>query len=183
MHYTPIYEQAVFKYFFRGAKPDVVFTLNTNLSDKAPPIARTEHKFVLTKTDKTAQHLVAIAQEKTPKLGFNAGPISVEGNIIQRAECRPPPNQTYFESKRAKVEEAKKDERKVIQIENAGQTYKPTNKREIDIENEMRRKQQRRSLNLLIDWFTFPIFSYENKVRERRCRGSIAQSFPKASVL
>ena len=151
MHYTPIYEQAVFKYFFRGAKPDVVFTLNTNLSDKAPPIARTEHKFVLTKTDKTAQHLVAIAQEKTPKLGFNAGPISVEGNIIQRAECRPPPNQTYFESKRAKVEEAKKDERKVIQIENAGQTYKPTNKREIDIENELRRKQQRRSLYLLID--------------------------------
>ncbi|XP_074657811.1 general transcription factor IIF subunit 2-like isoform X2 [Tubulanus polymorphus] len=120
-----------------GGKPEVVFTLDDTLFQlqKRPgetPVPK-DHKFVLTGI--ANQNLSILTETNHEK-------VSVEGKVIQRAECRPMADKNYMNLKRKQIEETNKPQREVIQLDKIHNAYKPVNNHRFNIEHDLKKKEE-----------------------------------------
>lgn len=106
---------AIGKPKFPGGKPDVTFTMNDAQMGGSVSEIPKQHKFMLTGV---AGQALSILTE-TPDV------LSVEGKVIQRAECRPVVDANYMRLKKAHVEMATKPNREIVQLDKIVQSYKP----------------------------------------------------------
>ncbi|XP_056005746.1 general transcription factor IIF subunit 2-like isoform X2 [Ostrea edulis] len=119
---------------FPGQKPKVTFTIDEELAKGSPgdmPIPR-EHNMILTGLGN--QNLVVFSQTPvTVKQESSSGSVdvvtsdrvSVEGKVVQRADCQPDRNRSYLNLKRMQLEAKNKPQREVIQITKVVPMYKP----------------------------------------------------------
>lgn len=117
-------------------KPDVVFTSSdTILSQDGPPTAiPRHHKFAL--TGMSNQNLVVYSQSQ--QLGSEQ--ISVEGKVIQRAECHPVADDSYMKLKRKQLEINNKPKREIVLLQSVVPMYKPRSHHVSSLEDRRRVK-------------------------------------------
>ncbi|XP_053161660.1 general transcription factor IIF subunit 2 isoform X2 [Hemicordylus capensis] len=121
-------------------RTEVSFTLNedlTNIDDiggKPTSVsAPREHPFLLQSVG--GQTLTVFTESSTEKL-------SLEGIVVQRAECRPEASEKYMNLKRLKIEESSKPVSWTKQLDRAVTTnYKPVGNHQYNIEYEKKKKE------------------------------------------
>lgn len=108
-------------------KPDVIFSLSDDLAVKKPTdtvAVPKDHKFVL--TGLANQNLSVLSRTlSTDASGETEEKLTVEGRVIQRAECRPIGDANYMKLKRSHLEMSNKPHREVVQLKRAVVNYKP----------------------------------------------------------
>jgi len=119
----------------------------SNLSTTQQEIPK-EHKFVVSNI--ASQHVAIFSHTA----GHSAGPtdplppcpdkLSIEGKVVQRAECLPISNtdQLYKRLKREALLKPVSSARKVIQLNNVVNTYKPISKHAANIKYEEKKKAE-----------------------------------------
>ncbi|KAK7090438.1 general transcription factor IIF subunit 2-like [Littorina saxatilis] len=115
-------------------KPDVVFTSTDavmNQPGTAPSIPRT-HKFALTGVSN--QNLVVFSQP------HGSEQITIEGKVIQRAECHPVADDKYMQLKRKQLEINNKPKREIVLLQSVVPMYKPRSDHISNIEEKKRNK-------------------------------------------
>uniref|UniRef100_A0A8D1IF09 General transcription factor IIF subunit 2 n=1 Tax=Sus scrofa TaxID=9823 RepID=A0A8D1IF09_PIG len=125
-----------------GLKPleEVSFTLNEELANihdiggkPASVSAPREHPFVLQSVG--GQTLTVFTESSSDKL-------SLEGIVVQRAECRPAASENYMRLKRLQIEESSKPVRLSQQLDKVVTTnYKPVANHQYNIEYERKKKE------------------------------------------
>ncbi|XP_076435376.1 general transcription factor IIF subunit 2-like [Babylonia areolata] len=117
-----------------AGKPEVVFTSNEAiLKQEGPPVAiPRQHKFAL--TGMSSQNLVVFSQQ----LGTDQ--VSVEGKVIQRAECHPVADDSYMKLKRKQLEINNKPKREIVLLQNVVPMYKPRSHHVSTLEDRRRVK-------------------------------------------
>lgn len=137
-----------------GGKPEVMFSVNQEFLKAAPDDGKPSkpippnHRFTL--TGPGDQSLSVFSRESANAFDNEAGhesvpeKYSIEGVIMQRAECRPVVDPTYMQLKRVQLEESNKPAHKVVQLTGHVQTYKPVTKHVHHVQEEMKRKEMGR---------------------------------------
>ncbi|XP_062982029.1 general transcription factor IIF subunit 2 isoform X2 [Elgaria multicarinata webbii] len=121
-------------------RTEVSFTLNEDLANigdiggKPTSIsAPREHPFLLQNVG--GQTLTVFTESCVEKL-------SMEGIVVQRAECRPAANENYMKLKRLQIEESSKPVSWTMQLDKAVTTnYKPVANHQYNIEYEKKKKE------------------------------------------
>ncbi|MXQ84688.1 hypothetical protein E5288_WYG016687 [Bos mutus] len=121
-------------------RTEVSFTLNEDLANihdiggkPASVSAPREHPFVLQSVG--GQTLTVFTESSSDKL-------SLEGIVVQRAECRPAANENYMRLKRLQIEESSKPVRLSQQLDKVVTTnYKPVANHQYNIEYERKKKE------------------------------------------
>ncbi|XP_062831710.1 general transcription factor IIF subunit 2 isoform X2 [Anolis carolinensis] len=121
-------------------RTEVSFTLNEDLANiddiggKPTSIsAPREHPFLLQSVG--GQTLTVFTESALEKL-------SLEGIVVQRAECRPAASENYMKLKRLQIEESSKPVSWTMQLEKAVTTnYKPVANHQYNIEYEKKKKE------------------------------------------
>ncbi|KAM3862246.1 general transcription factor IIF subunit 2b [Diretmus argenteus] len=73
----------------------------------------------------------------------NTDDISIEGMVVQRAECRPAVNDNYMKLKKLQIEESTKPQRLSQQLEKAVTTiFKPVANHIVNVEHEKKKKME-----------------------------------------
>ncbi|XP_073201096.1 general transcription factor IIF subunit 2 isoform X2 [Lepidochelys kempii] len=134
-------------------RTEVSFTLNEDLASisdiggkPASVSAPREHPFLLqsvggqTLTVFTESSAESQPEEKSEN--SNADKLSLEGIVVQRAECRPAASENYMKLKRLQIEESSKPVRLSQQLDKAVTTnYKPVANHQYNIEYEKKKKE------------------------------------------
>ncbi|XP_025928003.1 general transcription factor IIF subunit 2 [Apteryx rowi] len=134
-------------------RTEVSFTLNEELASindiggkPASVSAPREHPFLLqsvggqTLTVFTESSVESQPEEKSESSG--ADKLSLEGIVVQRAECRPAASENYMKLKRLQIEESSKPVRLSQQLDKAVTTnYKPVANHQYNIEYEKKKKE------------------------------------------
>ncbi|GAA6108184.1 general transcription factor IIF subunit 2b [Tachysurus ichikawai] len=82
-------------------------------------------------------------QQIALKCLFLADQVTLEGMVVQRAECRPAVNESYMKLKKLQIEESKKPLRLSQQLEKAITTnYKPVSNHTYNLEYEKKKKEE-----------------------------------------
>lgn len=120
-----------------GGKPDVVFTLDDGLlkadADGVDRSIPKEHKFVISSI--SSQSLAVFSQ--------SANKLTLEGRVIQKAECRPVDNDAnYLQLKKRCIMQASKPVRYVKQLDHVVNSYKPVSDHKNNIEFEQMKKAE-----------------------------------------
>ncbi|XP_033004274.1 general transcription factor IIF subunit 2 isoform X2 [Lacerta agilis] len=121
-------------------RTEVSFTLNEDLANiddiggKPTSIsAPREHPFLLQSVG--GQMLTVFTESSLEKL-------SLEGIVVQRAECRPAANENYMKLKRLQIEESSKPVSWTMQLDKAVTTnYKPVANHQYNIDYEKKKKE------------------------------------------
>uniref|UniRef100_G1SJX2 General transcription factor IIF subunit 2 n=2 Tax=Oryctolagus cuniculus TaxID=9986 RepID=G1SJX2_RABIT len=121
-------------------RTEVSFTLNEDLANihdiggkPASVSAPREHPFVLQSVG--GQTLTVFTESSSDKL-------SLEGIVVQRAECRPAASENYMRLKRLQIEESSKPVRLSQQLDKIVTTnYKPVANHQYNIEYERKKKE------------------------------------------
>ncbi|XP_054442332.1 general transcription factor IIF subunit 2 isoform X2 [Pteronotus mesoamericanus] len=121
-------------------RTEVSFTLNEDLANihdiggkPASVSAPREHPFVLQSVG--GQTLTVFTESSSDKL-------SLEGIVVQRAECRPAASENYMRLKRLQIEESSKPVRLSQQLDKAVTTnYRPVANHQYNIEYERKKKE------------------------------------------
>uniref|UniRef100_A0ABK0LKU9 General transcription factor IIF subunit 2 n=1 Tax=Rattus norvegicus TaxID=10116 RepID=A0ABK0LKU9_RAT len=121
-------------------RTEVSFTLNEDLANihdiggkPASVSAPREHPFVLQSVG--GQTLTVFTESSSDKL-------SLEGIVVQRAECRPAASENYMKLKRLQIEESSKPVRLSQQLDKVVTTnYKPVANHQYNIEYERKKKE------------------------------------------
>ncbi|XP_060625250.1 general transcription factor IIF subunit 2 isoform X2 [Anolis sagrei] len=121
-------------------RTEVSFTLNEDLANiddiggKPTSIsAPREHPFLLQSVG--GQTLTVFTESALEKL-------SLEGIVVQRAECRPAASENYMKLKRLQIEESSKPVSWTMQLDKAVTTnYKPVANHQYNIEYEKKKKE------------------------------------------
>lgn len=121
-------------------RTEVSFTLNEELANihdiggkPASVSAPREHPFVLQSVG--GQTLTVFTESSSDKL-------SLEGIVVQRAECRPAASENYMRLKRLQIEESSKPVRLSQQLDKVVTTnYKPVANHQYNIEYERKKKE------------------------------------------
>ncbi|XP_078246816.1 general transcription factor IIF subunit 2 isoform X2 [Pogona vitticeps] len=121
-------------------RTEVSFTLNEDLANiddiggKPTSIsAPREHPFLLQSVG--GQTLTVFTESPLEKL-------SLEGIVVQRAECRPAASENYMKLKRLQIEESSKPVSWTMQLDKAVTTnYKPVANHQYNIEYEKKKKE------------------------------------------
>ncbi|XP_042314311.1 general transcription factor IIF subunit 2 isoform X2 [Sceloporus undulatus] len=121
-------------------RTEVSFTLNEDLANindiggKPTSIsAPREHPFLLQSVG--GQTLTVFTESSLEKL-------SLEGIVVQRAECRPAASENYMKLKRLQIEESSKPVSWTMQLDKAVTTnYKPVANHQYNIEYEKKKKE------------------------------------------
>uniref|UniRef100_A0A8D2LAD7 General transcription factor IIF subunit 2 n=2 Tax=Varanus komodoensis TaxID=61221 RepID=A0A8D2LAD7_VARKO len=121
-------------------RTEVSFTLNEDLANiddiggKPTSIsAPREHPFLLQSVG--GQTLTVFTESFVEKL-------SIEGIVVQRAECRPAASENYMKLKRLQIEESSKPVSWTMQLDKAVTTnYKPVANHQYNIEYERKKKE------------------------------------------
>ncbi|KAM8980234.1 general transcription factor IIF subunit 2-like [Sarcophilus harrisii] len=119
---------------------EVSFTLNEELANihdiggkPASVSAPREHSFLLQSVG--GQTLTVFTESPSDKL-------SLEGIVVQRAECRPAASENYMRLKRLQIEEVSKPVRVLQQLDKAVTTnFKPVANHQYNIEYEKKKKE------------------------------------------
>ncbi|KAK3543785.1 hypothetical protein QTP70_027193 [Hemibagrus guttatus] len=75
-------------------------------------------------------------------VGGNKNQVTLEGMVVQRAECRPAVSESYMKLKKLQIEESKKPLRLSQQLEKAITTnYKPVSNHTYNVEYEKKKKE------------------------------------------
>ncbi|XP_074715730.1 general transcription factor IIF subunit 2 isoform X2 [Strix uralensis] len=134
-------------------RTEVSFTLNEELASindiggkPASVSAPREHPFLLqsvggqTLTVFTESSVESQPEEKSES--SSADKLSLEGIVVQRAECRPAASENYMKLKRLQIEESSKPVRLSQQLDKAVTTnYKPVANHQYNIEYEKKKKE------------------------------------------
>lgn len=134
-------------------RTEVSFTLNEDLASindiggkPASVSAPREHPFLLqsvggqTLTVFTESSGESQPEEKSEN--SSADKLSLEGIVVQRAECRPAASENYMKLKRLQIEESSKPVRLSQQLDKAVTTnYKPVANHQYNIEYEKKKKE------------------------------------------
>ncbi|KAL8580933.1 hypothetical protein ACOMHN_039633 [Nucella lapillus] len=117
-------------------KPDVVFTSNEGIMnhDGPPTAIPRHHKFALTGV--SSQNLVVYSQSQQT----GSEQVSVEGKVIQRAECHPVADDSYMKLKRKQLEINNKPKREIVLLQNVVPMYKPRSHHVNSLEDRRRVK-------------------------------------------
>ncbi|XP_064614862.1 general transcription factor IIF subunit 2-like [Liolophura sinensis] len=139
-----------------GSKPEVIFTLKEELAQLQSDVSESspkDHKFIL--TSMASQNLVVLSETPTTPTPSGVEPIydrvSLEGKVIQRAECRPIASEKYMQLKRAQLISSNRPTRQVQQLERAVQNYKPVAVHAFAKEFEKKKKEQGKIARLEAD--------------------------------
>ncbi|CAJ0586401.1 unnamed protein product, partial [Mesorhabditis spiculigera] len=120
---------------------------STSIASKkmAPgPSIPEEHTFII-KND-NEQSLAVLAEDKAgmeERAQIQSGKLSIEGVVVQKAECRPPNNLSYLRLKIGQIEKSGQPKRHVIQIGKAAMKYKPIS---VHAEEANRNKQKKEGI-------------------------------------
>jgi len=119
-------------------KSEVTFHLNRNAplpTNAAGPSSSTNkvvenvpevHNFIIG-TSLNQQTLAILSEDKTDvdEPEVESGKLVVEGRVVQRAECRPPPSEHYMKMKITEIQKVNQPEKTVKQMDKAVVKYKP----------------------------------------------------------
>ncbi|RWS24700.1 transcription initiation factor IIF: small subunit-like protein [Leptotrombidium deliense] len=140
-----------------GGKPEILFDLSDDLltkkepkssgskdkgkkeaeKSKEPDIPK-EHRFTI--SDISNQHLAVFSHVKDEKA---SGVLSIEGNVVQKGECRPMMGDNqYMKLKMKSIVDARQPTRLVQKLDKAVVNYKPIAAHKADIEFEQKRKSE-----------------------------------------
>lgn len=108
-----------------GTKQSVIVGRNEIKNVEIPQ----EHKFAI--SDITKQHL-AVFSTSTDEKGVKK--LVLEGNVVQKGECRPIGDSLYMDLKKQRIVEARQPTRLVQQLDKAVVNYKPLVSQRIEIE-------------------------------------------------
>nr|XP_033805311.1 general transcription factor IIF subunit 2 [Geotrypetes seraphini] len=136
-------------------KTEVSFTLNEELSnihiDGGKPASVSTprvHPFNLqsvggqTLTVFTESSSEAQSEEKSENSGIVLDKLALEGIVVQRAECKPAPNEDYMKLKRQQIEESSKPARQILSLDKVVTTnYKPVANHQYNIDYERKKKE------------------------------------------
>ncbi|CAJ0950052.1 unnamed protein product, partial [Mesorhabditis belari] len=106
------------------------------------PSVPSEHTFLM-KTD-PQQTLAVLAEDKAgleEESNIRTGKLSVEGYVVQRAECRPPNDSSYLRLKIGQIEKSGQPKRQVIQIQKAAVKFKPVAAHHEDLQRQKAKKE------------------------------------------
>jgi len=131
------------------AKPDVRFTLDDRLAE---PTTETEvclpkeHNFSLCNAGSQGFSILAQQASANADLSPLGMPIldmaSIEGKVVQRAECQPIQNDiNYMKYKKLHVEQVNKPQKEMKQLKKVVLSYKPVAAHSFHIQQEARRKE------------------------------------------
>lgn len=109
-----------------------------NKDDKETKIPR-EHKFAI--SDISHQHLAVFSYSKDEKTGTTK--TKLEGNVVQRGECRPTGDLLYMGLKRQAFVKSQEPTRKVISLDRAvNNSFRPVSVHKVDAEFEKKKKAE-----------------------------------------
>ncbi|KAK2573755.1 General transcription factor IIF subunit 2 [Acropora cervicornis] len=110
----------------------VMFNLSEALAIKEDQGLPSEYKMVLSKVDQS----IGVFSRRS------AAQITIEGVVVQRADCRPTqPSANYFKLKKQRIEDASKSGRKAKQVERVVK-YRPVSDHKVNIEHEKKKKDE-----------------------------------------
>jgi len=140
-----------------GAKPDVRITLADNICAPMTGLNETE-KLNMVRLSATSQvipkeHKFTVSNIARQTLGvFSHTPgdqvaalpdkLSVEGKVVQKAECRPIQSKSYMDIKKEAIAKAGEPRRRVIQLDKHVTAYKPISNHASNIQYEKQKKEQ-----------------------------------------
>ncbi|RWR98953.1 transcription initiation factor IIF: small subunit-like protein [Dinothrombium tinctorium] len=132
-----------------GGKPEILFDLSDDLvamkdaqnssgsTSKDQPVIPKAHRFTI--SDISNQHLAVFSHSEDEK-GNQV--LAVEGNVVQKGECRPMGDNKYMALKKKTIVAARQPTKQVLQLDKAVVNYKPIAAHKADIEFEQRRKAE-----------------------------------------
>jgi len=84
-----------------------------------------EHQFIIGTLNN--QTLAVLSEDKTDveEPEIETGKLCIEGRVVQKAECRPPPSDHYMKMKITEIHKVNQPERTVKQMEKAVNKFKP----------------------------------------------------------
>jgi len=121
-----------------NGKPEILFNLSQELTKSETNEATkealipTEHQFAI--SDIKYQTLAVFSQKSDDSCSV----LALEGNVVQKGECRPIGNDNYMNLKKETIRQASQPTRTVQQLEKAVVNYKPiaAHKSELDFESK-----------------------------------------------
>lgn len=114
-----------------GVKKDIV------LSNKNVEIPK-EHKFAI--SDISHQHLAVFSEQIDDK---QVKRLVLEGNVVQKGECRPIADSRYMDLKKQRIVEARQPTRLVQQLDKAVVNYKPLVTTRVEAETKRKNDQKK----------------------------------------
>ncbi|KAI0217027.1 General transcription factor IIF subunit 2 [Lamellibrachia satsuma] len=134
-----------------GGKPEVVFSLDETSSKtttagggvtSSKPAVPKYHKFVLTGIVNQNLYVLATEMSEGPNQEQIPENVSIEGKVIQRAECRPLGDPIYMKLKRTQIEQSNRPQKEVKQLKNAVLNYKPVSVHTVNKAYEDKKKEE-----------------------------------------
>lgn len=126
-----------------GGKPDIYFSLANEMVNMKEVGEKTaipkEHKFIISNIHN--QTLSVFSQNKG-ETDIPEGKIFIEGQVVQKGECRPKGDDRYMQLKRATILQASQPTRLVKQLDKVVQNYKPISDHKNNIEFEQKKKAE-----------------------------------------
>ncbi|XP_074605071.1 transcription factor TFIIFbeta [Brevipalpus obovatus] len=127
-----------------GGKPEILFDLSNDVLDRAKqrrdpnePHIPKEHCFVI--SDISHQHLGVFSYPKDDK---SANKLVLEGNVVQKGECRPIGDSNYMKLKAKQMKEARKPQRVIQKLDVTPIAFKPKSNHKTEMENEAKKKAE-----------------------------------------
>lgn len=117
-----------------GTKKDVLIN-KEDLKDLEIP---REHKFAI--SDISHQHLAVFSHCQDDK---GAKKMVLEGNVVQKGECRPIGDSLYMDLKKQRIVEARQPTRLVQQLDKAVVNYKPLITQRVEMEPKRKNEQKK----------------------------------------
>lgn len=132
-----------------GKKAEVTFTMNEAQVKQEvpgqPTVVGKDHKFILTGVGN--QNLMVYSQQPTESSVSSSAEaiterISLEGKVLQRAECRPVADTNYLKLKKLQMESVQKPKREVQQLTGVVNMYKPVSDHQHNIQHNKKLKEE-----------------------------------------
>lgn len=129
-----------------NGKSDIRFTLSDECVNMKDPAEKSdipkEHRFVISNI--ANQSLAVFSQNKVVEDGteHSSGKVHLEGQVVQKGECRPFGDDRYMQLKRQAIVDAGQPMRKVKHLERIVQNYKPVANHQNNMEFEQKKKAE-----------------------------------------
>ncbi|ELU10906.1 hypothetical protein CAPTEDRAFT_544 [Capitella teleta] len=132
-----------------GGKPEVIFSLDSRLAaveDAEKNKVPKDHKFVLGSLGRQSLSVLStVPSDKEPTDPSSSNEeLSLEGKVIQRAECKPVADSNYMALKRSSFETSNNPARQVVHLDKAVLNYKPKSIHSAMVEMDNKPKDQKR---------------------------------------
>ena len=132
-------------------KPDVSFTMDEKLTGAMPNDSEIEQKTAITKNhnfvvSSLASQSLAVFSVSAGEPGKDGGPppdkLTLEGKVVQRAECRPINDKTYMTLKKDSIKRAIEPQRKTLSLKAPVVAYKPKSNHASNLAYDNKKKME-----------------------------------------